>query len=48
MYIPYSLYLAPGGLFISGPFEGGLSEGEGGAYLFIQKTSDGDYLLELQ
>ena len=45
------------GLFISGPFEGGhwrgggLMEGgliERGAYLFIQKTSDEDYLFELQ
>ena len=52
--IPYSLYLAPrgGGLFISGPFGGGLiGEGgliERGTYLFIKKTSDGDYLSELQ
>ena len=50
LYIPYSLYSAP--LFISGPLGaywrgGGLIEREG-AYLFIQKTSNGDYLFELQ
>ena len=46
-----------GGLFISGPFEGAywrggpIGEGgliERGAYLFIQKTSNEDYLFEQQ
>ena len=56
--ILYSLYLAlagGGSLFISGPFDGGGGgslEGGGiierGAYLFIQKNSDGDYIFELQ
>ena len=66
MNITYSLYLDPpgggGGLFISGPFEGGgligekgVNWGGGGALfkrgegLFIHpKTSNGDYLFELQ